>query len=165
MTSILIRISGEAERREELNADVVRLGRHRSNQIVVDHPTVSEHHVVLTRKNDAWYVRDENSTNGTWLNRNRLNEDELALEHGDRLRLGSDRIEIAILSTNQTLNETDNRRQLTVQRSNWFNTEVEYAGRVVGLLKLTPWLRFSAAILGLTAAILSLIWWGTKIFE
>lgn len=56
---------------------------------------VSRQHILITAKNDYFYVQDLESVNSTWLNRVRL-QPMLAKElyHGDILHLGECRIEV-----------------------------------------------------------------------
>ncbi len=56
---------------------------------VVDQQHFSRRHVRLSRQGDSYYVEDLNSTNGTCLNRNRLQPfKKYAFHVGDRLRFG-----------------------------------------------------------------------------
>ena len=71
----------------ELGGDFVMIGRAPANQIVVDHPSVSAHHAVLLRTGASYLLKDLNSTNGTWINCDRVTEAEL--KDGDTIRFGS----------------------------------------------------------------------------
>lgn len=51
----------------ELEGDVT-VGRGSDNDVVLDDPTVSRHHVVFERLAAGWSVHDLNSTNGTFVN-------------------------------------------------------------------------------------------------
>ena len=44
------------------------IGRGKANDITVNDPTVSRNHCVLLRRNEGWFVRDMNSTAGTYVN-------------------------------------------------------------------------------------------------
>lgn len=52
-------------RRVSLEGDLLRVGSHESNDLVVDDPRVSRFHCQLTRGPVAWSVRDLGSLNGT----------------------------------------------------------------------------------------------------
>ena len=45
--------------------DAVSIGRSPDNHLVLDHPSVSRHHVRLDRRDHGWIVTDLHSTNGT----------------------------------------------------------------------------------------------------
>src|SRR5689334_15232872 len=54
------------------------VGRHPTNDFVVDDPRVSGTHLELTRVGDRVRVHDVGSTNGTWLGTHRVHDAELA---------------------------------------------------------------------------------------
>lgn len=73
--------------RFSLEAPLVTAGRHPDSDIFLDDVTVSRNHVELTRHADGSYtVRDVGSLNGTYLNRDRI--DEATLHGGDELQIG-----------------------------------------------------------------------------
>jgi DNA-binding NtrC family response regulator len=61
-----------------MTSALATVGRHPSNDLVLDDPRVSGVHVELRRVGDRLHVRDAGSTNGTWIGRHRLIEAELA---------------------------------------------------------------------------------------
>ncbi len=64
------------------------VGRHQTNDLVVDDPTVSGVHLELSRlANGAVLVRDAQTTNGTWLGPHRVQEIVIAPTGGE-LRIG-----------------------------------------------------------------------------
>jgi DNA-binding CsgD family transcriptional regulator len=72
----------------ELEGDRVTLGRSSDNQLVVEDDTaLSRHHALLERVGAAWFVRDLNSSNGTFVNGEPV-LNERALHNGDELLLG-----------------------------------------------------------------------------
>jgi pSer/pThr/pTyr-binding forkhead associated (FHA) protein len=71
----------------ELTRDIVMIGRAPSNQIVIDHPTVSAQHAVLLRVHDSYSLKDLDSSNGTQINGDFVTNAEL--EDGDIIRFGS----------------------------------------------------------------------------
>src|SRR3954471_9263031 len=62
----------ELEVRLPANAETVTVGRSRECDVVVGEETVSRFHAELRHTDDAWLVRDLDSTNGTWLNGSRV---------------------------------------------------------------------------------------------
>ena len=71
----------------QLGRDIVMIGRSPSNQIVIDHPTVSPQHAALLRAGDSYSLKDLNSTNGTQINGEFVTDAEL--KEGDTIRFGS----------------------------------------------------------------------------
>jgi pSer/pThr/pTyr-binding forkhead associated (FHA) protein len=63
------------------------IGRAPSNQIVIDHPTVSAQHAVLLKTGASYSLKDLNSTNGTQINDILVTDAEL--KDGDTIRFGS----------------------------------------------------------------------------
>jgi pSer/pThr/pTyr-binding forkhead associated (FHA) protein len=70
-----------------LSDEVVRAGRHPESDIFLDDITVSRRHVEITPANDgAFTLRDVGSLNGTYVNRERI--DEVLLKPGDEVQIG-----------------------------------------------------------------------------
>jgi pSer/pThr/pTyr-binding forkhead associated (FHA) protein len=74
-----------------LDTDVIRAGRHPDSDIFLDDITVSRRHAEIHRLGEGGYtVRDAGSLNGTYLNRERI--DEAPLANGDELQIGKFRL-------------------------------------------------------------------------
>ena len=69
-----------------LDQDTVHAGRHPDSEIFLDDVTVSRRHAEFVRQGRAYVVRDVGSLNGTYLNRERL--DEATMAHGDEVQIG-----------------------------------------------------------------------------
>ena len=70
-----------------LGADVVKAGRHPESDIFLDDITVSRRHAELERRSDGSVViRDDGSLNGTYVNRERIEEQKLT--GGDEVQIG-----------------------------------------------------------------------------
>jgi pSer/pThr/pTyr-binding forkhead associated (FHA) protein len=69
------------------------IGRDINNAIVVDDSFASAEHALLIFRGRAWYVEDRGSTNGTWLNGQRV-ESFLPLGYGDELQIGQVRFRL-----------------------------------------------------------------------
>lgn len=69
------------------------IGRDVNNAIVIDDSFVSAEHALLTFRGRVWYVEDRGSTNGTWLNGQRV-EGLVPLGYGDELQIGQVRLRL-----------------------------------------------------------------------
>ena len=69
-----------------VDEDVTTAGRHPESDIFLDDVTVSRRHAEFHRRDGKFFVRDVGSLNGTYVNRRRVDESELA--NGDELQIG-----------------------------------------------------------------------------
>jgi len=76
----------KAGARYSLDSDLVKVGRHPDSDIFLDDITVSRRHAEVHRTGISYRVTDVGSLNGTYLNRERVDEFELA--DGDEVRIG-----------------------------------------------------------------------------
>lgn len=70
-----------------LDRSIMRIGRDPDNDIAIDHPQVSRHHARLTWQNNQIFLEDVGSSNGTFINRQRLTGQQ-RLKNGDVIGLG-----------------------------------------------------------------------------
>ena len=75
-----------------LSGRPVTLGRRSDNDVVVDETSVSRQHALVIATPNGFVLRDLNSTNGTFINRQRIAPGELQLKHGDSIRLGGSKV-------------------------------------------------------------------------
>ena len=73
-----------------LDKDVTTVGRHPESDIFLDDVTVSRRHAEFHRSAAGFVVRDVGSLNGTYLNRERI--DESPLSGGDEVQIGKFRL-------------------------------------------------------------------------
>jgi pSer/pThr/pTyr-binding forkhead associated (FHA) protein len=73
-----------------LDTDLVSAGRHPESEIFLDDVTVSRRHAEFRRGPDGYTVADVGSLNGTYVNRDRI--DEVALQGGDEVQIGKYRL-------------------------------------------------------------------------
>jgi pSer/pThr/pTyr-binding forkhead associated (FHA) protein len=73
-----------------LDTEKVSAGRHPESDIFLDDITVSRRHVEFTRTEGSYKVADVGSLNGTYVNRDRI--DEALLQNGDEVRIGKFRL-------------------------------------------------------------------------
>ena len=68
----------EDGRRVELGDGVLRIGRARDNDLVLDHDSVSRHHAQVRREGSRYFVVDLGSTNGTRVDGQPIRKEPLA---------------------------------------------------------------------------------------
>jgi pSer/pThr/pTyr-binding forkhead associated (FHA) protein len=73
-----------------LDKDVTTAGRSPESDVFLDDITVSRRHAEFVRREDGFFVRDLGSLNGTYVNRERVEETKLA--SGDEVQLGRFRL-------------------------------------------------------------------------
>ena len=69
------------------------IGRNVSNTIFVEDDFVSANHAMLTFRGRSWFVEDQGSTNGTYVNAHRIDR-AVALSFGDELTFGRVRMRL-----------------------------------------------------------------------
>lgn len=69
-----------------LDSEVTTVGRHPESEVFLDDITVSRRHAEIIRDVNGFLVRDVGSLNGTYLNRERVEESPLG--SGDELQIG-----------------------------------------------------------------------------
>ena len=83
----LVVISGRYRgHRVPLGREVLRIGRDRTCEIAVDDEAASRVHSEIVRRGEVFVLRDLQSTNGTFLNDERVTES--LLQNGDRIAVG-----------------------------------------------------------------------------
>ncbi len=80
----LITILGE----EYAVTEELQIGRSRSCHIFLQDPEVSRHHATVWVEGEALYIKDENSSNGTFVNKKQI-EGDVILKDGDEIKIGN----------------------------------------------------------------------------
>jgi hypothetical protein len=83
---LVVKRGPNAGSRFALEGEVTRAGRHPESEIFLDDITVSRRHAEFVRRGNGYVVRDVGSLNGTYLNRERIEEAELS--SGDEVQIG-----------------------------------------------------------------------------
>lgn len=74
---------------------ICSVGRATTNTITIEDPAVSLEHALIIRREQAWWLQDLNSRNGTYLNEHRLDTDAV-ITSGDIVSVGHSRLKINI---------------------------------------------------------------------
>lgn len=69
-----------------LDGEATTIGRHPDSDIFLDDITVSRRHAEVRRDQDGFHLNDIGSLNGTYVNRERV--EETALRSGDEIQIG-----------------------------------------------------------------------------
>jgi S1-C subfamily serine protease len=76
---------------EQFNDELIVVGRHPTSTLKFDIKVdidVSSKHAEIRKEGDHWTIKDLNSTNGTFVNGNRIEQWAVALRDGDRVMFG-----------------------------------------------------------------------------
>jgi pSer/pThr/pTyr-binding forkhead associated (FHA) protein len=87
---LVVKRGPNAGSRFVLEHDVTEAGRHPESDIFLDDITVSRRHAEFVRQSSGYLVRDVGSLNGTYVNRERI--DEGTLRNGDEVQIGKFRL-------------------------------------------------------------------------
>ncbi|MBI1425628.1 MAG: FHA domain-containing protein [Gammaproteobacteria bacterium] len=84
---LVIRINNKVQGEYFIRKKRINIGRHRDNDLRIDDPLISRQHAQILQQGRTIYLRDLNSTNGTYVNNKRV--DIAALEEGTVVKLGN----------------------------------------------------------------------------
>lgn len=84
---LLVQQGPRAGQSFDLNKPIITVGREAGSDIVLEDPQVSRHHARLTLQAGVYVIEDLGSTNGTFLNEQRLTGTR-PINPGDQLRFG-----------------------------------------------------------------------------
>ena len=84
---LVIRINNKIQGEFFIRKKRINIGRHRDNDLRIDDPLISRQHAQILQQGRTIYLRDLNSTNGTFVNNKRV--DIAALDEGTVIKLGN----------------------------------------------------------------------------
>ncbi len=70
-----------------LDAPNLVIGRHSETDLPIDDPEISRRHCRIFLRNQSWFIEDLRSTNGVFVNDQRISK--TSLKQGDVLKLGT----------------------------------------------------------------------------
>jgi pSer/pThr/pTyr-binding forkhead associated (FHA) protein len=71
-----------------LNHSEIEIGKAPHNRLVISDPTVSSTHAIVLVRDGGYNIVDLGSSNGTFVNGQRLGSESHTLQHGDKIQLG-----------------------------------------------------------------------------
>jgi diguanylate cyclase (GGDEF)-like protein len=86
VAQLVVIFGADLGKRIEIGKQAIEIGRAPTCEIPIDHESVSRRHARVLRKGDAYWVEDLGSTNGTFVNDERVAALDLA--QGDQLKIG-----------------------------------------------------------------------------
>jgi membrane-bound lytic murein transglycosylase D len=87
MTALLLYRSGSQQgQKAPLSREITRVGRKKDNHIILDSELVSGHHAEIHRRENAYYLVDLESTNGTFVNGKAVHK--TLLKSHDKIEIG-----------------------------------------------------------------------------
>jgi pSer/pThr/pTyr-binding forkhead associated (FHA) protein len=88
--AIVVRLGGRPIETFGVEEETITVGRSPDCDVFLDDVTVSRVHAILEKRDDGFYVEDQNSLNGTFLNRRRV--DKARLRDTDEMQIGKYRL-------------------------------------------------------------------------
>jgi pSer/pThr/pTyr-binding forkhead associated (FHA) protein len=101
---LIIRYGSAAPEEQGLAGETMVLGREAINDIVLQDPEVSRRHARITFQGDRYYIEDLGSTNGTFVNGQRISVPTW-LNNGDLIEMGES-LSITFQATEKGVDET-----------------------------------------------------------
>src|SRR6267378_1481818 len=92
MAKLVVLSAGMTGRTHELTVDITTIGRVEDNTFQLAEPSISSHHCEVLLRGSEVVVRDLNSTNGTFINGEKVTES--VIKAGQVLRLGQIEIKL-----------------------------------------------------------------------
>ena len=92
MLTISLKFNEKILKTIESDKNEIMIGRNAENDIVVENLAVSKLHARIVKQDEAYYIEDLNSTNGTYLNKIKITKKDL--KNNDIISVGKHSLEI-----------------------------------------------------------------------
>jgi len=90
MAKLILKFEDRVLKEVPVGAQMVKIGRVPDNTVMIDNPAVSSHHARVFRDGDTFVLEDLQSTNGTFVNDNRVTRHTLS--NGDVIAVGKHKL-------------------------------------------------------------------------
>lgn len=109
MAFLQVYFNGELKFTAPLQQTETRIGRAADNNIVIDNRGVSGHHAIIVRNADEFYIGDNNSTNGVFVNGRRISESRLF--YGDEITIFKHKLKFVAVNLSAAESSADKLKQ------------------------------------------------------
>lgn len=92
MLTLLLKFNDKILKTIESEKNEIMIGRNTENDIVIENLAVSKAHARIVNQDEAYFIEDLNSTNGTYLNKIRVTKKDL--KNNDIIIIGKHSLEI-----------------------------------------------------------------------
>jgi len=99
MAFLQVYFNGELKFTAPLQPAATSIGRAADNDIVIDNGGVSGHHAVIEREGESFYITDNNSTNGVFVNGHRVSREQL--RYGDEITVFKHKLKFIAVDLSQ----------------------------------------------------------------
>jgi hypothetical protein len=93
ISDVVVHADGQKPRTVRVKSDALVIGRAPECELAIDDTYVSQQHARVFAKGGSWYVEDLGSTNGTFVNDQRLSSPAM-VQAGDKIRIGTTVMEL-----------------------------------------------------------------------
>jgi hypothetical protein len=93
LSDVVVHADGQKPRTVRVNSDSLVIGRAPECELAIEDTYVSQQHARVFAKGGSWYVEDLGSTNGTFVNEQRLSSPAM-VQSGDKVRVGTTVMEL-----------------------------------------------------------------------
>lgn len=90
MPELILKLADQILQTVSFDKDEIKIGRARDNDIVIENLNISRYHVQIRQQNGLYYLKDNNSSNGTLVNGVKITKTEII--DGDVIGLGKYKI-------------------------------------------------------------------------
>lgn len=87
MDKLILKFKERIIKEYPITGNQIKIGRGADNDIIIDNSAISRHHAKIDVEDGNCIISDLNSTNGTFINENRIKE-RLKLKDGDKIIVG-----------------------------------------------------------------------------
>lgn len=75
---------------KSLSNKAISIGRDKSNQLIIADTKVSRYHAIVSFENEEAYIKDTDSSNGTFINGKQIDPGrKIKLNNGDKIKVGN----------------------------------------------------------------------------